>query len=214
MKVEIASLLFEINTQTRKYRLDSCFSQEEFAFLISRSLQDIQRYEDLSLPDSYDLSYVNFYARILNKKPADFTFENYIPEAQIIIDVIKTVRPTRTTYIGNFTSNDKSIEVEQYQIPIKENYNINEKDQLQILSILDKWLLEGYFKEGVIGYKIYIDLLEHAELGKIILPSSFRVINIINAINTLSSRRKKPKLLPQRKFPKTEEKWTLYKEDV
>lgn len=214
MKVKIASLLFELNTQTRKYRTESKLTQEEFAFLIGRSFNDIQRYEDLTLADSYDLSFVNFYARILNKKPIDFTFKSNIIEPLISINVTKNSSTDFIFYKAKYKSNDKIIEVEQYQIPIIENYNINEKDQIQILSILDKWLSEGYFEEGIIGYKIYIDLLEHAKQGNIILPVSFRVIYIINAINILSSRRKKPKLLPQRKFPKTEEKWLLYKEDI
>ncbi|MBD1425663.1 hypothetical protein [Sphingobacterium arenae] len=218
--INIPTFSYELNTMVRKHRETKGYTQEEFAFLIGKPLEEIQNNENLTSDSSYDINHTNFYARILSKKPKEMFFEDSFEEANINIIATKTTVKNKRTGIeidkfkGTSSFNKKSMEIESYSLPIKPVYDVTIEDENKVLKIMDQWLREGYFKIGITGYKLYQDLLaQHAE-GKIQLPDSFRPILVSRAITTMCGRRKKPKLLPHRKLPKTLEKWLLYKEDV
>lgn len=195
-------------------------TQEEFAFLIGKELKEVQENEDLTTDSAYDINHTNLYARVLRKVPKEMFFKDSFEEATIKIYATKTEIENKKTgkkiikFKGTGSFNKKSTVIEPYSLPVDPDYDVSAEDQALVLSILEDWLRNDYFKEGITGYKLYHDLLAKAESGEIILPKSFRPILVSRAITTLSNKRKKPKLLPHRKLPKTAEKWLLYKEDV
>ena len=215
MELSIPTLSYELNTTVRKHREAKSYTQEEFAFLIGKELEEVQANEDLTTDSSYDLNYANFYARVLDKKPKDMFFENSFEEATIKIYAKKNITKKGIIYYkGTGTFNKKSTEIESYALLDTPVYDVTTEDQKRVLELLESWLRDRYFADGVTGYSLYNDLLKkHAE-GQIALPVSFRPILVARALTTMCNRRKKPKLLPQRKLPKTDEKWLLYKEDV
>ena len=71
------SLDYELNTMVRIHRDANGYTQEEFAFLIGRDVEDVIRYEDLTTTDAYDFNHINRYARVLHRVPKDFVFENH-----------------------------------------------------------------------------------------------------------------------------------------
>ncbi len=196
------------------------YTQEEFAFLIGKDVKEVEDNEDLTTDSAYDINHTNFYARVLRKEPKDMFFKDSFEEATIKIYATKTEIENKKTgkkiikFKGTGSFNRKSTVIEPYSLPIDPDYDISPEDQALVLSIIEDWLRNEYFKEGVTGYKLYHDLLAKAESGEIKLPKSFRPILVSRAITTLTNKRKKPKLLPHRKLPKTAEKWLLYKEDV
>ena len=199
----------------RKHRDAIGYSQEEFAFLIGRPVDEVQANEDLTSNSSYDINHTNFYARVLGKKPKDMFFSESFGEPSIIIKANKSItKKTGVNYKGTGTFNGKQIDIEPYSIPKIHSYDITDEDQEIVSALLDRWLRDGYFVNGVTGYALYKDLWAKRAAGKIELPDSFRPILVAHAVISMCSRRKKPKLLPQRDLPKTPEKWLLYKEDV
>lgn len=215
MKIQIPTLSYELNTMVRKHRDAKGYSQEEFAFLIGRSLEEVQANEDLSINWSYDINHTNFYARVLGKKPKDMFFSKSFDEPIINITATKSItKKSGVNYKGTGTFNGKQIDIESYSIVTAPSYNVTDEDQEIVSSLLDSWLRDGYFVNGVTGYALYQDLLARRASGEIELPDSFRPILVARAVITMCGRRKKPKLIPQRDLPKTPEKWLLYKEDV
>lgn len=215
MSFNIPTLLYELNTMVRKHREAKGYTQEEFAFLIGKEYQEIKVNEDLTSSSSYDINHANFYARVLEKKPANMFFTNSFEEAYIKITAKKSINKKGVvSYKGTGSFNKKVFEIEPYHLLEQPVYNVTLNDQNSVLEILEDWLKNDYFKGGVTGYTIFQDLLTQNNSGEITLPKSFRPILVIRALKTLCGKRKKPKLLPQRKLPKTEEKWLLYKEDV
>lgn len=199
----------------RKHRDTKGYSQEEFAFLIGRPLKEVRANEDLTSNSSYDINHANFYARVLDKKPKDMFFCDGFDEPSINIIANKSVtKKSGINYKGTGTFNGKQINIESYSILATPSYDTTDEDQEMVLSLLDNWLRDGYFVNGVTGYSLYQDLLAKQSAGEIELPDSFRPILVARAIITMCSRRKKPKLLPQRFLPRTLEKRLLYKEDV
>lgn len=219
MSVNIPTLSYELNTKVRKYREAKGYTQEEFAFLIGKDYKEVQNNEDLTSNAAYDINYTNFYARILGKLPKDMFFKNSFEEANIKIVANKTIETIKKTgqkivkFKGTGGFNKKSIAIEPYSIPIDSDYGTTNEDQNIVLEILEKWLRTGYFDKGVTGYVLYQDLVSQNLAGEIQLPKSFRPILVARAVTKLSNKRKKPKLLPHRQLPKTDEKWLLYKED-
>lgn len=195
------------------------YTQEEFAFLIGKDVKEIEDNEDLTTAAAYDINHTNFYARVLEKVPKDMFFKDSFEEATIKIYATKTEIESKKTgkktlkFKGTGSFNKKSTVIEPYSLPVNPDYDVSAEDQAMVLNILEDWLRDGYFKEGITGYKLYQDLLAKAESGEIALPSSFRPILVSRAVTTLSNKRKKPKLLPHRKLPKTAEKWLLFRED-
>lgn len=219
MPITIPTLSYELNTTVRMHREAKGYTQEEFAFLIGKDLKEVEDNEDLTTDNAYDINHSNFYARVLGKVPKDMFFKDSFEEATIKIYATKTEIESKKTgkktikFKGTGSFNKKSTIIEPYSLSVDPDYDVSAEDQAIVLSILEDWLRYGYFKEGVTGYKLYQDLLDKVESGEIALPSSFRPILVSRAITTLSNKRKKPKLLPHRKLPKTAEKWLLYKED-
>jgi len=215
MKVLIPTLSYELNTMVRKHRNAIGYSQEEFAFLIGRPLSEVQANEDLTSNWSYDINHTNFYARVLGKKPKGMFFSESFDEPSINITATKSItKKTGVNYRGTGTFNGKQIDIESYSILIESSYDTTDEDQEIVSVLLDRWLRDGYFVNGITGYALYQDLLGKQAAGEIELPDSFRPILVAHAVIGMCSRRKKPKLLPQRDLPKTPEKWLLYKEDV
>ena len=220
MPITIPTLSYELNTTVRMHREAKGYTQEEFAFLIGKDVKEVEMNEDLTTDDAYDINHTNFYARLLGKVTKDMFFKESFEEATIKIYATKTEVEYKKTgkkifkFRGTGSFNKKSTVIEPYSLPIDPDYDVSAEDQAMVLNILEDWLRDGYFKEGVTGYKLYQDLLAKAESEEIQLPESFRPILVSRAVTTLSNKRKKPKLLPHRKLPKTAEKWLLYKEDV
>lgn len=215
MSINIPTLSYELNTMVRKHREAKGYTQEEFAFLIGKDLQEVQANEDLTTNSAYDINYTNFYARVLKKMPKDMFFKNSFEEADIKISAKKTItKKAIINYKGTGAFNKKSTYIESYTLPETPIYNVATEDQSLVLGILEDWLRKGYFKDGITGYKLYDDLLKQHAKGNIELPDSFRPILVLRAAIKICGKRKKPKLLPQRKLPKTDEKWLLYKEDL
>lgn len=200
------SLEYEINTQIREYRELKGYTQEEFAFLIGRSKEDVQSYEDLNSPKAYNLNFLNFYARILGCVPSDLIFTDSIPEDEIKLSVTKTEYKTKTVYRGERIL-DKGIRIRlaPYEIS-KLDIPVVALEQDRMLTLLNQLLLDDYFKDGKTGYELYLHCIT-------LWDSEFRIQILINALAILSGRRRGRKLLPMRKAPKTAEKWLLYKED-
>lgn len=220
MPITIPTLSYELNTTVRMYREAKGYTQEEFAFLIGKDFEEVQANEDLTTDAAYDFNHTNFYARVLRKLHKDMFFKDSFEEATIKIYATKTEIESKKTgkktikFKGTGSFNKKSTLIESYSLPANPEYNVSAKDQNLVLEILENWLRKGYFEDGVTGYALYQDLLAKAESGEIQLPESFRPILVSRAITVLSNKRKKPKLLPHRKLPKTNEKWYLYKEHV
>ncbi|MFB2121578.1 hypothetical protein [Parapedobacter sp. 2B3] len=194
----------------RIHREANGYTQEEFAFLIGRDVADIIRYENLTTTDAYDFNHINRYARVLHRVPKDFVFEVSLLENDIKIEARKTEYKTKTTYRGErqLTIDGKPqwIKLEPYSIP-NDKITIEPNDLARMVVLLDKLLIEGYFRDGVTGYDLFV------HVGTL-WSGSFRPKLLIEGLAVLSGRRKRPKLLPMRKAPKTEEKWILYKEDT
>ncbi|HAK28109.1 MULTISPECIES: hypothetical protein [Sphingobacterium] len=220
MPITIPTLSYELNTTVRMHREAEGYTQEEFAFLIGKDLKEVQANEDLTTDAAYDINHTNFYVRVLGKVPKDMFFKDSFEEATIKIYATKTEIENKKTgkktikFKGTGSFNKKSTVIESYSIPVDPDYDVSAEDQDLVLSILEDWLRNDYFKEGITGYKLYQDLLAKAQSAEIQLPESFRPILVSRAITTLTNKRKKPKLLPYRKLPKTAEKWLLYKEDI
>lgn len=215
MSINIPTLSYELNNTVRKHREAKGYTQEEFAFLIGKPLKEVQLNEDLTSDSAYDINYTNFYGKILEKKPKDMFFEESFDEAIIKISAKKMVsKKGIINYKGTGTFNKKATEIESYSLPLEPFYDITKEDETKVLEVLDCWLRNGYFKTGVTGYSLYNDMLEKHSTKIIDLPKSFRPILVARALTIMSNRRKKPKLLPQRQLPKTDEKWLLYKEDL
>ncbi|MCY4779263.1 hypothetical protein ORI89_06350 [Sphingobacterium sp. UT-1RO-CII-1] len=220
MPITIPTLSYELNTTVRMYREAKGYTQEEFAFLIGKDFKEVEDNEDLTTDAAYDINHTNFYARVLGKIPKDMFFKDSFEEATIKIYATKTEIESKKTgkktikFKGTGSFNKKVTVIEPYSIPLEPEYNVTPQHEALVLSILEDWLQDGYFKDGVTGYKLYQDLLAKAESGELQLPESFRPILVSRAVTTLSNKRKKPKFLPHRKLPKTDEKWLLYKEDV
>ena len=204
------ALDFELNTQVRIHREANGYTQEEFAFLIGRDVADVVRYEDLTTSDAYDFNHTNRYARVLHRVPKDFVFEESLPENDIKIKARKTEYTAKITYRGErrmmVDGRAQWLKLEPYSIP-KIKITIEPKDLARMVELLDKLLLEGYFRDGITGYDLFV------HVGTL-WSESFRPKLLIEGLAVLSGRRKRPKLLPMRKAPKTEEKWILYKEDL
>lgn len=204
------SLDYELNTQVRKHREVNGYTQEEFAFLIGRDLADVIRYEDLTTADAYDFNLINRYARVLHRVPKDFIFEESLSENDIKIKARKTVYTAKTTYRGErqkmIGGKPQWVKLEPYSIP-NDEIIVDPADLQHMVELLDRLLLEGYFRNGVTGYDLY-QYIQEIWMGDI------RPKLVIEGLKKLSGRRKKPKLLPMRKAPKTDEKWILYKEDL
>ncbi len=204
------SLDYELNTMVRLHREAKGYTQEEFAFLIGRDTADVMKYEDLTTTDAYDFNHINRYARILDRVPCDFVFSESLPENDIKIDARKTVYKTKTTYRGERQILDGGkpqwVKLDPYSIPNAEAI-IDSTESERMVALLDALLSEGYFRNGVTGYDLFI------HIGKLWL-GTFRPKLLIEGLAFLSGRRKRPKLLPMRKAPKTEEKWMLYREDA
>jgi len=202
------------------HREAESYTQEEFAFLIGKDVKEVEDNEDLTTDAAYDINHTNFYARVLGKVPKDMFFKDSFEEATIKIHATKTEIENKKTgkktikFKGTGSFNKKSTVIEAYSLPVDPDYDVSAEEQALVLNILENWLRDGYFKVGVTGYKLYQDLLAKAESREIQLPESFPPILVSRAITTLTNKRKKPKLLPHRKLPKTAEKWLLYKEDV
>lgn len=220
MPITIPTLSYELNTTVRMHREAKGYTQEEFAFLIGKDVKEVEDNEDLTTDSAYDINHTNFYARVLRKVPKDMFFKDSFEEATIKIYATKTEIENKKTgkktikFKGTGSFNKKSTVIESYSVPVDPDHDVSAEDQALVLSILEDWLRNDYFKEGVTGYQLYQDLLAKAESGEIQLPDSFRPILVSSAITKLCNKRKKPKLLPHRKLPKTAEKWLLYKEDV
>lgn len=204
------SLDYELNTQVRKHREANGYTQEEFAFLIGRDVADVVRYEDLTTNDAYDFNHTNRYARVLHRVPKDFVFEDSLPENDIKIKARKTEYNAKVTYRGErrimVHGKAQWVKLDPYSIP-NDKIIIEPKDLACMVELLDKLLIEGYFRDGVTGYDLFV------HVGTL-WSGSFRPKLLIEGLAVLSGRRKRPKLLPMRKAPKTEEKWILYKEDL
>lgn len=205
------SLDYELNTQVRIHREANGYTQEEFAFLIGRDVADVTRYEDLTTTDAYDFNHINRYARILRRVPRNFVFEQSLPENDIKLKAQKTVYKTKVTYRGErrvTTINEKTewIKLKPYSIP-NEEIVIDPTDLTRMVALLDELLFDGYFDDGVTGYDLFMHVSN-------LWTGSFRTKLLIEGLAVLSGRRKRPKLLPMRKAPKTDEKWILYKEDT
>ncbi|SKB51956.1 hypothetical protein SAMN05660226_01846 [Parapedobacter luteus] len=204
------SLDYELNTQVRKHREANGYAQEEFAFLIGRDVADVVKYEDLTTTDAYDFNHINRYARVLHRVPKDFVFKESLPENDIKIEARKTTYKTKTMYRGErqimVGGKPQWVKLEPYSIPIAE-ITVDSSDRQRMVALLDGLLLEGYFRDGVTGYDLYM------HVGTL-WAGSFRPKLLIEGLAVLSGRRKRPKLLPMRKAPKTDEKWILYKEDL
>lgn len=217
--INIATLSYELNTMVRKHREAIGYTQEEFAFLIGKEVKEIQANEDLTTDAAYDINHCNFYARVLKKSLQDMFFTESFSEANIKLVATKSITKNKKTgqetvkYKGTGSFNEKSIQIESYSILSPSEYKLTKEDENKVLEILEDWLKEGYFENGVTGYTLFQDLLTRSEAGHIQLPDSFRPILVARAVTTLSNKRKKPKLLPHRKLPKTPEKWLIYKED-
>lgn len=220
MPIIIPTFSYELNTTVRMHREAKGYTQEEFAFLIGKDVKEVEMNEDLTTDNAYDINHSNFYARVLGKVPKDMFFQDSFEEATIKIYATKTEIESKKTgkktikFKGTGSFNKKSTAIEPYSLPVDPDYDVSSEDQAMVLSILENWLQDGYFKVGIMGYRLYQDLLAKAESGEIALPSSFRPILVSRAVTTLSNKRKKPKLLPHRNLPKTDEKWLLYREDV
>lgn len=203
------SLDYELNTKVRIHREANGYTQEEFAFLIGRDVADVVKYEDLTTTDAYDFNHINRYARVLHRVPKDFVFEESLLENDVKIEARKTEYKTKTTYRGErlITISDKAewVKLEPYSIP-SDKITIEPNDLARMVALLDKLLIEGYFRDGVTGYDLFVHVVT-------LWSGSFRPKLLIEGLAVLSGRRKRPKLLPMRKAPKTEEKWILYKED-
>lgn len=203
------SLDYELNTQVRIHRQANGYTQEEFAFLIGRDVADVNRYEDLTTTDAYDINHINRYARVLHRVPRDLVFEQSLPENDIKIDARKTFYKTKVTYRGErqITVGGKPqwVKLEPYSI-LNEEIIVDPADLRCMVELLDGLLFDGYFSEGVTGHDLYDHVVK-------IWTGGFRPKLLIEALAVLSGRRKRPKLLPMRKAPKTKEKWILYKED-
>lgn len=204
------SLDYELNTQVRKHREANGYTQEEFAFLIGRDVADVVKYEDLTTTDAYDFNHINRYARVLHRVPKDFVFEESLPENDIKIEARKTAYKTKTTYRGKrlitISNKAKWINLEPYSIQ-NDELIIDATDLEPMLALLEGLLSEGHFKDGITGYDLFI------HVGTL-WPGSLRPKLLVEGLAVLSGRRKRPKLLPMRKAPKTDEKWILYKEDL
>ncbi len=204
------SLDYELNTQVRIHREANGYTQEEFAFLIGRDVADVIRYEDLTTTDAYDFNHINRYARVLHRVPRDFVFKESLSENDIKIKAQKTEYKTKTTYRGGrlIIISDKAewVKLEPYSIQ-NDELIIDATDLEPMVALLDGLLGEGHFKDGITGYDLFI------HVGTL-WSGSFRPKLLIEGLAVLSGRRKRPKLLPMRKAPKTEEKWILYKEDT
>lgn len=214
MDIHIPSLSYQLNTMVRKHREAKGYSQEEFAFLIGRPLEEVRQNEDLTSHSSYDINYTNFYARVLDRTPKDMFLKFNISTPTIKISAVKSIEGNTINYKGTAICDGQTIKLESYNQPISVRYENTEGDQDQVLELLDEMLKNGYFKTGVTGYALYSEILEKHSTGIIELPKSFRPILVARALTIMSNRRKKPKLLPQRQLPKTDEKWLLYKEDL
>lgn len=205
-----SSLDYELNTQVRIHREANGYTQEEFAFLIGRDVADVVKYEDLTTTDAYDLNHINRYARVLHRVPRDFVFKDSLPENDIEIEARKTEYKTKTTYRGErqiaVGEKPQWAKLEPYSIPIEE-ITVDSSNTQSMVALLDGLLLEGYFRNGVTGHDLFIHV-------NTLWSGSFRPKLLIEGLAVLSGRRKKPKLLPMRKAPKTDEKWVLYKEDL
>ncbi|SEL98626.1 hypothetical protein SAMN05216436_10174 [bacterium A37T11] len=199
------SIEYEINTQTRIFREAAGYTQEEFAFLIGRDPSEVAACEDLASAESYSLYHLNRYARILGKVPADFVLEGS-DEDVIKINARKTVYPNKTVYRGERIYLDgRKEKLEPYEI-ITKTKALNPSEEQRMLELFDGLLKAGYFQTGKTGFEIHQHVLT-------CWSGPFRVQLLIDGLSTLSSRRKRPKLLPMRQAPKTPEKWLLYKED-
>lgn len=203
------SLDYELNTMVRIHREAKGYTQEEFAFLIGRDTADVMKYEDLTTSDAYDFNHINRYARILDRVPRDFVFRESLPENDIKIDARRTAYKTKTTYRGErqvlIDEKPQWVKLEPYSITNVEVI-VDPTELERMVTLLDGLLLEGYFLSGVTGYDLFIHV--HS-----LWLESFRPKLLIEGLAILSGRRKRPKLLPMRKAPKTEEKWVLYKAD-
>src|SRR5690606_24791908 len=204
------SLDYELNTQVRKHREANGYTQEEFAFLIGRDVEDVIRYEDLTTTDAYDFNQINRYARVLRRVPMDFVFETSLPENDIKLKAQKTAYKTKTTFRGErqiiVKGKPQWVKLEPYSIPTK-GEGVAAGDLQRMVELLDSKLLEGFFRDGVTGYDLYLHVQQ-------IWTGELRPKLVIEGLKKLSGRRKRPKLLPMRDAPKTEEKWILYKEDL
>src|SRR5690606_25271100 len=168
MKILIPTLSYELNTMVRKHRDTKGYSQEEFAFLIGRPLKEVQANEDLTSNSSYDINHANFYARVLGKKPKDMFFCDGFDEPSINIIANKSVtKKSGINYKGTGTFNGKQINIESYSILATPSYDTTDEDQEMVLSLLDNWLRDGYFVNGVTGYSLYQDLLAKQSAGEI-----------------------------------------------
>lgn len=204
------SLDYELNTQVRIHREANGYTQEEFAFLIGRDVADVIRYEDLTTTDAYDFNHINRYARVLHRVPKDFVFDKSLPENNIKLKAQKTAYKTKTTFRGERRVSIKEktewVKLDPYSIP-NEKVTVNPSDVQDMVALLDELLIEGYFRIGVTGYDLFIHV-------NTLWSGGCRPKLLIEGLAVLSGRRKRPKLLPMRKAPKTDEKWLLYKEDV
>lgn len=203
------SLDYELNTQVRIHREANGYTQEEFAFLIGRDVADVIRYEDLTAADAYDFNHINRYARVLHRVPRDFVFRESLPENDIKIEAKKTVYKTKTTFRGErqilVGGKPQWVKLEPYSIP-NDEIAVDPANLQRMVELLDGLLLEGYFQDGVTGYDSYQCIQK-------IWSGDLRPKLVIEGLKKLSGRRKRPKLLPMRDAPKTDEKWVLYKED-
>ena len=197
----------------RKHREAIGYTQEEFAFLIGRNFLEVQKNEDLTTRDSYDINYTNLYARILGKQLKDMFIPEAIKSPSININATKTVKKNAVLYNGEIILKGETFTVEEYTVITKPNYSFSKEDLEQVVAILDQWLESGYFKQPITAYTIFTDLIVQHENGAIQLPNSFRPILVARALTKMSSRRKGLKLLPKRDLPKSPEQWQLYQED-
>ena len=153
------SLDYELNTQVRIHRETNGYTQEEFAFLIGRDVADVIRYEDLTTTDAYDFNHINRYARVLRRVPRDFVFEESLPENDIKIKARKTEYTAKITYRGErrIMAGNKAqwVKLEPYNIPNVKN-TIEPKDLARMMELIDKLLQEGYFRDGVTGYDLFV----------------------------------------------------------
>ncbi|WP_257670918.1 hypothetical protein [Parapedobacter tibetensis] len=173
-------------------------------------MADVIRYEDLTTADAYDFNHINRYARILHRVPRDFVFKESLPENDIKIEARKTVYKTKTTYRGErqvmVRGKPQWKKLKPYSISNIE-ITVDPADLQRMVDLLNGLLLDGYFRDGVTGY----DLYQHAHE---IWTGSLWPKLVLEALKKISGRRKKPKLLPMRDAPKTDEKWILYKGDI
>ncbi|QBQ41616.1 hypothetical protein E2P86_10830 [Sphingobacterium psychroaquaticum] len=212
-EIVIPILSYEINTTVRQYREEKLFTQEEFAFLIGRTVTEVMDCEDLTKGESYDLNFLNLFARILAKSPRDFLLNLHSPTPLVKVKATQSRSQKHTTYKGTLTAKGVPIRQDHYHIAHTATPPIPPADSEQVLQVLEAWLLEGFFRPGVTGLFLYETCLQHLAAGDQRIPKDFRPQHLIDALAVLSGRRKRPKLLPMRRAPKTEEKWILYQED-